>query len=469
MNMESSPKEIILFVHGFGSSPKCWDPILALLRSDGSIASRYEFATWQYVTKWVEFNLLGRIPRLQEIGKSLAMEIDSPRYRNRPLTLVGHSQGGLVIQSYIVSQLAGDARNLRNIKQVVFYATPSAGSTAVMPLRHVLAALFTNPQEATLRVLNPDVGDLQAALREKVVDATTDGDNSWRIPIHAFGGMQDDIVPEVSARGVFDDVKPLPGNHFTIIQPPDRNDPRYSEFAELLLEPGGHKHRFEVESLTGEIKVEPRDHETIRTANANVRTVEFDNFAVFTRKLRFSPSNRCKDPFTLRYGTRNEGYVVGHPSHQPNLAPNNEKGRWEDCGDFFQYNFIPEPGIEYGLSVDIYKGFDEGHRDVHFHLGNQTHYSAAKYILNLSAYLAAGFVISREPVFHYDPEDREHSDLCSVERFGEEISFTQTKPGVYVWEFKDIRGGIINVAWDLAHAPQPLPPIRRGEPEGIHG
>ena len=53
-----------------------------------------------------ELNLLGRIPRLQEIGRSLADEIDSPAYRGRPLTLVGHSQGGLVILSYLSDVLS---------------------------------------------------------------------------------------------------------------------------------------------------------------------------------------------------------------------------------------------------------------------------------------------------------------------------------------------------------------------------
>jgi hypothetical protein len=60
--------------------------------------------------------------------------------------------------------------------------------------------------------------------------------------------MEDSIVPEASARGPFDSVKRVQGTHFSIINPADRDDPRYTEFVEVLLDPGGHSERFEIES-----------------------------------------------------------------------------------------------------------------------------------------------------------------------------------------------------------------------------
>ena len=195
-------KDVILFVHGFGSSSSCWKRLTDLLEDDEEITSRYELATWDYPTKWIELQVFGRIPRLQELGRSLADTIDSPRYHDRSLTLVGHSQGGLVIQSYFVEMLNRDeADGLRHIRQAIFFATPSEGSTTLMPLRLLAATLLRNPQELTLRVLNPDVADMKAKIRERIVGALQDDPkSSWRIPIHAFCGLQDDIVPEPSAR-----------------------------------------------------------------------------------------------------------------------------------------------------------------------------------------------------------------------------------------------------------------------------
>jgi len=46
-------------------------------QGDEQVTSRCEFVIWEYPTKWVELNLLGRIPRLQEIGRSLAGEIST--------------------------------------------------------------------------------------------------------------------------------------------------------------------------------------------------------------------------------------------------------------------------------------------------------------------------------------------------------------------------------------------------------
>ena len=150
MTPTSRQKDLVLFVHGFGSSSKCWKPMLELLQGDEEVTSRYEFVTWEYPTKWVELNLLGRIPRLQEIGRSLAGEIDSPRYRGRRVTLVGHSQGGLVIQSYIAALLtSGQGAQLRGVEQAIFFATPCEGSTTAMSFRLLFSTRISGvPQSA---------------------------------------------------------------------------------------------------------------------------------------------------------------------------------------------------------------------------------------------------------------------------------------------------------------------------------
>jgi pimeloyl-ACP methyl ester carboxylesterase len=181
---ESRRKPAILFVHGFGSSRKCWARLAELLGGDPRVAERYELAFWDYPTSWVSLNLLGRIPRLAELGRALGNELDGPSYRGRELVLVGHSQGGLVIQSWFAQVLqAGEGHRLRSVRQAIFLATPSLGSTTAMSLRRLVSTLITNPQEVTLRVLDPDVSDIRAVIHERLVAATTDSDLAWRVPV----------------------------------------------------------------------------------------------------------------------------------------------------------------------------------------------------------------------------------------------------------------------------------------------
>ncbi len=146
-------KGIVLFVHGFLSGPETWTPMLGLLNDDPRVKDRYEFATWPYTTKLAELNPLKRIPPLAELGEAFGSEIDSPKYRNRELTLVGHSQGGLVIQSFFARLICdGQADKLYQVRQAIFLATPSEGSELASSLREWLFKFFRNSQEETLRV-----------------------------------------------------------------------------------------------------------------------------------------------------------------------------------------------------------------------------------------------------------------------------------------------------------------------------
>ena len=451
VNAYVDSRGIVLFVHGFGSSSRCWAPLLSLFGGDESITSRYELRTWDYPTKWIELNILGRIPRLQELGRSLGDEIDSPAYRGRPLTLVGHSQGGLVILSYFADLLSrGQAYRLGGVRQAICLATPFEGSTTAMSFRALASTFFRNPQETTLRVLNPDVSDMRAAVRERIVTATRDSETSWRVPIHAVCGLQDNIVPEASARGPFESVRRVPGNHFSILDPRDRTDRRYTELTELLLDPGGHLHRFEIERYETVIRVEPRIRQTIfARSEKNPRAVEFDNFGTLKRTVRFAASNRCRNPFTIKYGTRKGGYVVGHESHR-NEAPAAEIGRGEDTGEFYQFDFTPEYGQEYCLNVEVYSGFSPGERDVHFHLGDHSHYRTLTYVLDLSAYTSAGYRLSMGPHFYLQPEDIPHGVMCRNRGAREpQPVAVRLGEGIYRWEFSEIRKGVVDIVWDV--------------------
>jgi pimeloyl-ACP methyl ester carboxylesterase len=458
MSAANPLRPVVLFIHGFGSSSACWKPMLKLLSEDECLNARYEFATWDYPTKWVELNLLGRLPRLQEISRGLRGVIDSRLYHQREVTLVGHSQGGLVIQSYFADLIEkGEADRLRHIRQAILLATPCGGSTTAMSLRLMLSSIAHNPQELTLRVLNPEVADIRECVRERVVGATRDGPNQWRVPIHALCGMQDKIVPEASARGVFDSVRSIPGTHLSIHKPTDKKDDRYIQFASLLLDPGGHSHRFEVESYENIFRVEPRPSQEIWTsAKDNPRKVVFDNYAISTRTVRFAASNRCRDVFTISYDTNPDAYVIGHPSH-PNEASAADKGRSEEKGTFYRFDFTPEREEVYSLSLEIYNGFKEDQRHVHFHPGSyNSRVRKLVYQLDLSAYLSAGYIIPMPPRCYRQRRDVEHSELCRQRTAEAQVeSVVVAGEGVYCWELNDIERGVVDIVWQVARTSGP--------------
>jgi len=446
-------KDVALFIHGFGSSAECWDALLPLLRADKEIPERYELQCWSYPTKVIELNPLDRIPSLAELGGYLVDHLRSPELRDRNLTLIGHSQGGLVILGCFDSLLRqGKAEELRNVRQAILMATPCEGSTTISFLRKVVALFIKNPQEETLRVLNPEIAAVRSEIRERIVGATADTPDTWRIPIHAFCGLQDDIVPEASARGVFDSVRSVPGGHSSILQPKDTDDDRFKKVREVLLEPGGHSHRFEIAHYETVITVEPRRNETIQVpSKGNPREVHFDNFATIKRTVRFAPNNRCKNHFGIQYSTRSNGYVVGHCSVHNEASPA-DKGEWEDYGMKFRFEFVPGAEKSYSLQVDIYNGFDKDNRNVHFHLPTEAYRQRMTYVLDLSKYVAGGYQVSDGPRLYLDPEQTEHDDLCHQRILGVPIpAEPEEKPGVYRWELRDVRQGVIDIVWDVAN------------------
>lgn len=433
------PKGIVLFLHGFCSAADTWGDMLRILEADSRITERYDLASYSYATKLVEFNPLARIPELKELGQQLATEIDSPQYRGRPLTLVGHSQGGLIIQSYLAALTDdGAAEKLRNVRQAIFFATPSEGSTIGSTLRSLVFGLFSNSQERTLRVLNGDVADIRAKVRERIVDASTDSDREWRVPIHAFYGLRDNVVLRPSATSVFSNSKALDGTHLDIHKPRDKNDRRYTEFVEVLLDPGGHARRFEIESYRNVLQVEPpRDH--------------FADKARLTRTTKFAGSNRDEQPFRIMFDVRRGATLRGRTSHT-NEVPAEERGRADDTGTFYEFRFHPRSEDEYTVGLEIDNAFGEGRRDIHFHLDSyNSHMRALSYELDLSAYLAAGQRIPTDPQCRYAPERATTCEFCADMRMRSPLPISaRPRDGVYVWDFSDIEGGVVDIVWNVA-------------------
>lgn len=444
-----SEKQLAVFVHGFGSSAECWNPLLKLLKDDPKIAEAFDLACFEYPTQWFSFNPLRRIPLLEEIAQSLAHFLADNSAGYSEITLIGHSQGGLVIQCFLVDMLGdGNGENLENIRQVILVATPNEGTSLISGVRKLISHFSLNPQERSLRVLNPQIKKIRTIMSEKIVNAAESGANTWQIPIQAFGGLEDAIVVPASAQGPFYNYRGIPGDHFGVIRPADHTDPRYRILADALLTPQGHKRVYELDLYQVDIKVEPlpanHQQETPRK-----RIVRSDNLAHVDRRVIFSRKNRCTDPFLLRYRTRNDGFITAVMSHK-NEAPSQDKSAYEDYHVTVKFMFTPKPGEQYKLDLEVYKGFDEGHRDVHFHLGRKAYYKKYRLTLDLTDYITSGYRVTKAPKLYFHGQDTGDHELCGRRKKGDPLPCVETPRGVWNWELSKIREGVIDAAWDVA-------------------
>jgi pimeloyl-ACP methyl ester carboxylesterase len=152
----------VILVHGFTGGPHNWDQLLSLLRADPEVAERFEFVPFTYPTRLFQMSMRRRIPPVDELGNALGEFIDSREFQNREIALIGHSQGGLVIQQFLASRIQqGRAKELQPIRQVTLFATPFAGSVFLSGMRRLVFRLFPNPQERSLRVLAKETAAAQ--------------------------------------------------------------------------------------------------------------------------------------------------------------------------------------------------------------------------------------------------------------------------------------------------------------------
>ncbi|WP_158677785.1 alpha/beta fold hydrolase [Streptomyces sp. SPB074] len=118
----------VVFVHGFLSSPETWNAITSLSAED-PLLKRVDALPFAYESRLWQFDPRRRTPTLKVVADMLKEYLDSKAEHHRQLVLVGHSQGGLVIQ-YCLSRMLteGRGRDLARIRRVVLFACPNSGT-----------------------------------------------------------------------------------------------------------------------------------------------------------------------------------------------------------------------------------------------------------------------------------------------------------------------------------------------------
>jgi pimeloyl-ACP methyl ester carboxylesterase len=207
-----------IFVHGILSSPGTWIPLVRLLRDDAVVAHSYCILKFEYRSPKFNWHPNRGIPDYNTIADSLDTFIDVECADYTQLVLVGHSQGGLIIQRYLSRMLAeGRGVDLCKIRRVVLLSCPNSGSELLLVLRKS-AKFWMHPQERELRPLADSVIEAQRRVLNGVVFATEVSPVSCPIPFRVYAGEMDNVVTPVSARGVFPRVGVLPGDHNSILQ-----------------------------------------------------------------------------------------------------------------------------------------------------------------------------------------------------------------------------------------------------------
>jgi pimeloyl-ACP methyl ester carboxylesterase len=219
---ESKPGAVV-FVHGIFGGAGTWSALLPQLQEDRYVRRFFDLELFTYPSPKFRFNPLKQIPDFGVVANSLITALQqAPRFKSRScLVLVGHSQGGLIIQRMLVDAMQAGRANedLARIRSVVLLATPNSGSELFLSVRGALDFLWHHPQEKTLRPFNEQIAGIHSALLERVVYAQRATANSRPIRFNVYTGDSDGVVPAHSARGMFPHTGTLPGDHSSIVQP----------------------------------------------------------------------------------------------------------------------------------------------------------------------------------------------------------------------------------------------------------
>ena len=222
----------VVFVHGLFSGPEVWKKFGKLLDGDPELdvtVHRFGYGSTVMVARPDR-----QVPEYDDIADQLGTFMGRFAPTDR-VVLVTHSQGGLIVQRYLSRTLrARKGHTLAPVKCLVMYACPNSGSLFLGQARR-LAFFWRNPQERQLRVFNRDVLETQRHVLADVVGAQRQAESQWPVPIHAYGGTSDKIVPARVARGPFTEGGALPGDHFGVVRPADRGADSYQVLRSHLL------------------------------------------------------------------------------------------------------------------------------------------------------------------------------------------------------------------------------------------
>ncbi|MEO3748225.1 alpha/beta fold hydrolase [Plantactinospora sp. B5E13] len=210
----------LVTVHGFVSSPRTWERLVAVWSADERLRS-LRIHPFEYRSPKMPRLPLSpqRIPDYDDIAQTLASTFTAALADAPATAFVTHSQGGLIVQRFLAWMLQqGRGRELSRIVSVIMLACPNNGSDYVRTLRHAFG-YRRHPQAGDLEMLNRRVADTQRTVLRDIVNTDRTDDHRCRIPFHVYAGDSDRIVVAASAQSAFPGASTLAGNHASILDP----------------------------------------------------------------------------------------------------------------------------------------------------------------------------------------------------------------------------------------------------------
>jgi pimeloyl-ACP methyl ester carboxylesterase len=232
----AAPQPIhVVFVHGFNSSADMWKSFTELIAGDPELSTFVTTSTFEYESKILNVNLVKRIAEIDDIADMLITDYRTKLRESSRIVFVAHSEGGLVVQRFLARMLRNaDGRALARIVRIVMFGCPNAGSEFFLKTRKILGIAIRNPQERELRPLVRAVVEAQQLVLNSIVNARTTSETECHIPIVAYGGASDGVVPPETSRWVFQQGGIVAGDHSSMVRPQSRDAQSYQALREEL-------------------------------------------------------------------------------------------------------------------------------------------------------------------------------------------------------------------------------------------
>lgn len=226
----------LVLVHGLFSSAKVWKTFHGLITTDPELSDWVTVHCFEYDSPLVRLRPDRRVAETDDVADQLGTFLETDLADADRIVLVTHSQGGLIVQRFLARKLwNGSGGELARIKHFTMFACPNTGSGFFLTVRKGLK-LWRNPQEQQLRPFDRAVTEAQRTVLASVVHAREYNDQECPIPVRAYGGSADAIVPPAVAHGIFPKGGVITADHFSIIQPGARSAASYKAVRRALLE-----------------------------------------------------------------------------------------------------------------------------------------------------------------------------------------------------------------------------------------
>jgi pimeloyl-ACP methyl ester carboxylesterase len=218
---EANRRLAVVLVHGLFSDPEAWDSMATLISDDPRLAE-VEVRRFAYDSALTTRRLHRQTPSLDSVADSLHTflrhNVEEPE-----AALVCHSQGGLIALRFLARRLQdANAWDGPEIRLLLMYATPQQGSTFGRRVRRVF---FDDHAQA--RSLKPFDQATADSIRAVMTHTTNLTGTLSDLVVAAVAGTTDGIATPASARGYWEIVETVPGDHSSIIRPASRDEASY--------------------------------------------------------------------------------------------------------------------------------------------------------------------------------------------------------------------------------------------------